>query len=131
MRYIVLFSLILFCPALRAQKPKPKILVNPSQFLTRFDTSQGKETPTYEEIIAFWKKMDAASPMVKMMEMGPTDAGYPLHLILVSSDKDFDIASIKAKKKIIILINNGIHPGEPDGIDASISLVRKLVPPFN
>ena len=59
--------------------------------------------------------------------MGPTDAGYPLHLILVSTDKNFDIAAAKAKGKCIIFINNGIHPGEPDGIDASMLLVRDIV----
>ncbi|MFL5739421.1 MAG: hypothetical protein ACJ75B_04325 [Flavisolibacter sp.] len=126
MRYIFLFAISLIPIISFAQKTKSKIPTDPNQLLTRFDTSRGRETPTYEEIIAFWKKMDAASPMVKMMEMGPTDAGYPLHLVLVSSDKDFDITSIKAKKKIIILINNGIHPGEPDGIDASISLVKHI-----
>jgi hypothetical protein len=50
-----------------------------------------------------------------------------LHLILVSAEKDFDIKSIKAKKKNIIFINNGIHPGEPDGIDASMVLTRDIV----
>jgi len=70
--------------------------------------------------------MDAASPYIKMMPMGITDAGYPLHLILVSADKDFDIASIKKKNKCIILINNGIHPGEPDGVDASMLLARDI-----
>lgn len=61
-----------------------------------------------------------------MKEMGPTDAGYPLHLVLISSEKDFDVQSIKAKKKTVILINNGIHPGEPDGIDASMLLARDI-----
>jgi hypothetical protein len=94
---------------------------------TRFERSAGTQTPTYYEIIDWWKKLDAASPMVKMIEKGPTDSGFPLHLILVSRDQDFDIHSIKAKKKNIILINNGIHPGEPDGIDASMVLVRDIV----
>lgn len=94
---------------------------------TKFEQSGGTESPTYFEIINWWKKLDAASPIVKMMEMGPTDAGFPLHLVLVSTDKDFDIKSIKAKKKAIIFINNGIHPGEPDGIDASMVLVRDIV----
>src|SRR5438067_1211200 len=94
---------------------------------TKFERSGGTETPTYYEAIDWWKKLDAASPIVKMMEMGPTDAGFPLHLILVSTDKDFDINSIKAKKKNIIFFNNGIHPGEPDGIDASMLLVRDIV----
>ncbi len=30
----------------------------------------------------------------------------------------------RRKNKIILLINNGIHPGEPDGIDASMMLLR-------
>src|SRR4030095_14193681 len=50
-----------------------------------------------------------------------------LHLVIVSTDKDFDLASLKRKNKRIILINNGIHPGEPDGIDASMLLVRDIV----
>jgi hypothetical protein len=93
---------------------------------TKFEQSNGTQTPTYFEIIDWWKKMDAASPFVKMTEMGMTDAGYPLHLVLVSADKDFDIASIKKKNKRIIFINNGIHPGEPDGVDASMLLVRDI-----
>jgi hypothetical protein len=95
--------------------------------LTRFEQSAGTESPAYHEIVEWWKKLDAISPLIKMMEMGPTDAGFPLHLIVVSPDKDFDIKSIKAKKKAIIFINNGIHPGEPDGIDASMVLVRDIV----
>ena len=31
------------------------------------------------------------------------------------------------QRKAVILINNGIHPGEPDGIDASMMLVRDIV----
>ena len=44
-----------------------------------------------------------------------------------NNDKDFDLASLRKKNKRIILINNGIHPGEPDGIDASMLLVRDIV----
>jgi Zinc carboxypeptidase len=94
---------------------------------TKFEQSGGTESPTYYEIVDWWKKLDAASPIVQMREIGPTDAGFPLNLILVSTDKDFDIKSIKAKKKAIILINNGIHPGEPDGVDATMVLVRDIV----
>ena len=103
------------------------LIVFSQRITTRFENSGGTESPTYYEMVEWWKKLDAASPIVKMMEMGPTDAGYPLHLIMVSGDKDFNIQSIKAKKKAIIFINNGIHPGEPDGIDASMVLVRDIV----
>lgn len=93
---------------------------------TPFESSHGTQTPTYFQVIDWWKKLDARSPLIKMQEMGPSDAGFPIDLILVSADRDFNIASIRSKKKNIILINNGIHPGEPDGIDASMLLVRDI-----
>ncbi|MBD0278385.1 MAG: M14 family metallopeptidase, partial [Flavisolibacter sp.] len=97
------------------------------KFFTRFEQSNGTQTPTYFEVIDWWKKLDASSSIVQMNEFGTTDAGYPLHLILVSTDKDFNINSLKKKKKNILFILNGIHPGEPDGIDASMLLVRDIV----
>ena len=96
-------------------------------FPTRFEQSKGLESPPYEEVIAWWKKLDAASTNVKMQEMGSTDAGFPLHLVMVSADGDFNMASLKRKNKNIFFVNNGIHPGEPDGIDASMLLVRDIV----
>lgn len=94
--------------------------------LTRFERSKGTETVTYQEGIAYWKKLDARFPQIKVLEMGPTDAGYPLHLVLYSTDRDFHFESLHKKHKCIILINNAIHPGEPDGVDASMLLLRDL-----
>lgn len=94
---------------------------------TKFEQSKGTQTPTYFEIIDWWKKLDAQSGKVKMLTMGMTDAGYPLHLIVVSDNGDYIFPNIRKNNKRIILINNGIHPGEPDGIDASMLLVRDIV----
>jgi PHD/YefM family antitoxin component YafN of YafNO toxin-antitoxin module len=94
---------------------------------TKFEQSHGMESPEYFAIIDWWKKLDAQSAEVKMLTMGPSDAGQPLHLVMVSNDKDFDPVRLRKKNKRIILINNGIHPGEPDGIDASMLLVRDIV----
>jgi hypothetical protein len=93
---------------------------------TRFELSKGTQSPPYKEIIEWWNKMDAASPIVKMNTMGMTDAGFPLNLVIVSNDKDWNFDNIHRKNKRVILINNGIHPGEPDGIDASMLLVRDI-----
>lgn len=94
---------------------------------TRFEASGGNETPEYHEIISWWKNLEKQSPMVKIKAMGPTDSGFPLHLVMVSGNKVFDIPTLKKQNKRIILVNNGIHPGEPDGIDASMLLVRDIV----
>src|SRR5205809_430608 len=94
---------------------------------TKFEQTNGTQTPTYFEIIDWWKKLDAQSGFIKVFTMGVTDAGFPLHLVIVSGDRDFNLQSLHKKNKTIILINNGIHPGEPDGIDASMLLVRDIV----
>ncbi len=95
--------------------------------LTEFERSKGTASPAYHEIIDWWQKLDRDFAEVTMKSMGPSDAGFPLHLITVSTDKDFNFESLRRKNKRIILINNGIHPGEPDGIDASMLLVRDIV----
>jgi Predicted carboxypeptidase len=95
--------------------------------LTPFEKSNGKESATYFQAIEFYKGLANHSSIIKMKEMGGTDAGYPLHLILVSNDAKFDPAAWHKQNKVVVLINNGIHPGEPDGIDASLLLVRDIV----
>lgn len=94
--------------------------------LTPFEKSAGKETATYFQAIDFYKSLDKASTKIFMKQMGPSDAGYPLHLVMVSADGKFDPMAWHKQKKVVILINNGIHPGEPDGIDASMMLVRDI-----
>lgn len=94
---------------------------------TRFEQSNGSQTPAYSEIISWWKKLDEQSGKVKMLTMGMTDAGYPLHLVIVSNNGDQNFENIRKNNKRIILINNGIHPGEPDGVDASMLLARDIV----
>jgi len=94
--------------------------------VTVFERSGGKETPVYGEIIDWWKQADKASGKISIRTMGMTDAGLPLHLVTVSNDGVSDYRQIKREKRLVILINNGIHPGEPDGIDASMLLAADI-----
>ena len=94
---------------------------------TPFEASQGRRTATYFECIGFYKKLDLQSPRLSIKEMGLSDAGYPYHVVLFSNDGVADPAAWHRKGKLVLLINNGIHPGEPDGIDASMLLLRDLV----
>ncbi len=95
--------------------------------LCHFEKTNGLESATYFEAIDWYKNLDKISTKVLVKEMGMSDAGYPLHLVLVSNDGKFDPAQWHKQNKAVILINNGIHPGEPDGIDASMMLVRDIV----
>jgi len=93
-------------------------------YRTIFETSKGKETATYQQTIDFYSILADRYPQISLIEIGMTDSGIPLHLVVYNSDKIFDFKKIT---KSTILINNGIHPGEPDGIDASMMLLRDIV----
>ncbi len=85
------------------------------------------KTPSYQDVIDYYKSLDAGSEFARLIEYGPTDIGKPLHLFVIDGDKEFDPAAIRKKGKSILLINNGIHPGEPDGIDACLQLTTELL----
>ncbi|MEM7104973.1 MAG: M14 family metallopeptidase [Bacteroidota bacterium] len=83
-------------------------------------------TATYAETIAFFEAA-AKHPFIELRTYGSTDAGKPLHLAVISNDGNFDPDAARKNGKRIFLVNNGIHPGEPCGVDASMQLVRDLI----
>lgn len=88
-----------------------------------YETSQGKETATYDEVIRFYQDLDKKYDQATLVQVGTTDIGKPLHLFVMSANKIFKPQA----DKVTILVNNGIHPGEPEGIDASMMWVRELL----
>ncbi|GHE49093.1 hypothetical protein GCM10017764_35130 [Sphingobacterium griseoflavum] len=84
-------------------------------------------TATYTELIDFYTSLAKDDPRARLLEVGPTDIGRPLHLFVLSADQVFEPQAVKRQKKTVLLINNGIHPGEPEGIDASMLFVRELL----
>jgi len=94
---------------------------------TPFESSGKTETTTYNAAIAYYENIAKTYPEAKLLTYGDTDFGKPLHLLVLSKDQIFDPAAIRKSNKRILLINNGIHPGEPEGIDASMMLARDLL----
>lgn len=101
------------------------ILEQDYDFTTKFEKSGGKETGTYREVIDFYEDLAAVYSTIDLQIIGETDSGEPLHLMVYSRNKNFDFESLR-KDHSIVLINNGIHPGESDGIDATMMLFRDL-----
>ena len=103
---------------LQAQNKKDK-------FITVFETSHGTETATYHQTIQFYNDLANAFPQIQIQAFGKTDSGEPLHIVTFNSDAEFNFETIR-KHKRVLLINNGIHPGESDGIDATMMLYRDM-----
>ena len=95
--------------------------------VSTYEKSNHLETSTYEEGMAFFHALAEKHPEVQLIEEGPTDSGYPLNVVLISRSKNFDIQQLKKEGKAVFLINNAIHAGEPDGVEASQMLARDLL----
>lgn len=101
-----------------------RLLAQPTPgLLTPYERSQGKETATYAQLIRYYQQLDQHYAQAKLMVVGKTDVGKPLHVLLLSADNSFT----PRPDRVTLLIINGIHPGEPEGIDACMMLARDLL----
>jgi zinc carboxypeptidase len=113
MRFLIL-PFLCCCIMLQAQ---------PADFRTPFEKDE-QATATWQEAIDFYKKLDAAHPQLRLTEWGMTGSGHPLHVAVLSKNEEFDPAILRQQNKRILLLNNAIHPGEPEGVDATMLLLR-------
>jgi len=91
-----------------------------------FEGSGGTQTATYGQVISWYEALSKSFTSVAMYEMGQTDSGQPLHLVTFNPNRSFESEFTGNRDKAILLINNGIHPGESDGIDACMLYLRDL-----
>ncbi|WP_282044254.1 M14 family metallopeptidase [Winogradskyella flava] len=96
-------------------------------FVTVFEKSKGLETATYDETIQYYTNLADAYSEISIKNIGETDSGKPLHIVTLNMNNSGDDFETLRKDHRILLINNGIHPGESDGIDATMMLYRDIV----
>lgn len=126
-RYTTSFSLIILSAVVAiiglfssCQSPTK----NENDWRTVFEASQGKETATYPEVVHYYQELSKHFDNISMHQGDTTDSGKPLHVVIYQPAGSPKIELNKQPDLPVILINNGIHPGESDGIDASMMLLR-------
>lgn len=94
---------------------------------TPYEQGNQNQTTLHSECIAFYEQLAQRFPQVLRFEqIGTSDGGIPIHAGVVSADGVFDRHLIKAQGRPVFFNNNGIHPGEPEGVDACMAIVRDL-----
>lgn len=84
------------------------------------------QTYTYDQAIDQYKMMAKKYPkFCSYQEYGISDYGLPVSLFLINKSGKFTQKELDLKP--VFLINNAIHPGEPEGVDASIKLCKDLL----
>jgi hypothetical protein len=131
---VLSLSLALCCVA-SAQKTKaaPKVKTAPvsaaaADWTTPAEKSDYRTTPRYDETMAYVRRVAAAAPkQVKVETFGRSPEGRDLLVAIVSKDGAFDPAAVRKSGRAVLMIQNAIHPGEMDGKDSSLALLRDMV----
>ena len=78
-------------------------------------------SPTYADTRTWFDRLDAASDLIRIEQFGVSPEGRPIYAVIASKDgAAFDPA------KPVLLAQAGIHPGEIDGKDAGMMLLRDI-----
>ncbi|MBI1405416.1 MAG: carboxypeptidase [Caulobacter sp.] len=78
-------------------------------------------SPDYADTRAWFDRLDAASDLIRIEEFGVSPEGRPIYAVIASKD-----GGNLDPKKPLLLVQAGIHPGEIDGKDAGMMLLRDM-----
>lgn len=88
---------------------------------------EDNRTPEYDEVIQMYRELDKEFDEAQLIEYGKSDVGRPIYLFVMNKAGIFNPTMIDRNKKTVVLVNNGIHPGESCGVDASLLLADEVL----
>lgn len=98
----------------------------PEEWRTYAERTDYRETPRYEETIRYSKRLASNSPLITYRSIGRSPEGREIPLLIASEEGHGSPVSARTAGKAVILIQAGIHAGEPDGKDAGLALLRDI-----
>jgi len=100
---------------------------NAADWITPAETAQFRTTPSYADTVAYLERLEQAAPgIIHLTTFGTTPEGRPMTVVIASGDGTFDPAAARAAGKPVVLLQAGIHPGEIEGKDAGLMLLRDI-----
>lgn len=99
----------------------------PQDFTTPAERAGFRTTPSYADTLAYLQRLQQAAPgMIRLETFGTTPQGRPMTVVIASGDGTFDPVAARAAHKPVVLVQAGIHPGEIEGKDAGLMLLRDI-----
>lgn len=95
---------------------------------TRAEETGYRETSLHADVMRFVRGLDAKNdPRLFVTTFGTSPQGRDLPLLVLSRDGVRTPEEARAKGRPVVLMLDGIHPGEVEGKEASLALVRDLL----
>ncbi len=102
------------------------ILGQENAWITTFEASDGLQTASYDEVIDYSRRLADASPQVTYELIGKSAAGYDIPILIINKTGLARPGDVRASGDLVMLIEGGIHPGEAEGTDAILMLMRDI-----
>jgi dipeptidyl-peptidase-4 len=98
----------------------------PAQPRTVAERTNYEATSRHDDVVGFCKDLARASPLVRITEMGMTQEGRKLPLVILADPPVATPAEAVKAGKLVVLAMGNIHAGEVDGKEALLMLMRDL-----
>ncbi|WP_437602549.1 M14 family metallopeptidase [Sorangium sp. So ce590] len=96
--------------------------------LTRAEATGFRETSLHADVMRFVRSLEARNdPRLSVTTFGTSPGGRELPLLVLSKDGVRSPAEARRAGRPVVLMLDGIHPGEVEGKEASLALVRDLL----
>ncbi|MGZ5925922.1 MAG: M14 family metallopeptidase [Rhizomicrobium sp.] len=96
-----------------------------ADWTTPAEASQFRATPSYAETLSYLKRLERAAPgKIRLENFGVTPQGRKMTVVIANGRGVFTPDAARKAKMPIILLQAGIHPGEIEGKDAGLMLLR-------
>lgn len=93
---------------------------------TDAEASGFRRTPDLAATTAWLVRLAGATDALRIERFGTSAEGRPLQLVVASADGAFTPELARARGRTVLWVQAGIHPGEIEGKDAGLALLRDL-----
>jgi hypothetical protein len=96
-------------------------------WVTPAEASALTSSPSYDDTLAWLRRLVAAHRELALVDLGPSDEGRTVWMVVASREGAATPEALRANGRPTVLAQAGIHAGEIDGKDAGMMLLRDLV----
>ncbi len=103
------------------------LIAQNADWQTYYEQSSKIATPRYTETVSFLERLDALSDELFMDDFGFSPQQRLIKYVIYDRDGFTNPKEIKDSGRVLLMVQAGIHPGESEGKDAMLLLLRDQV----